>query len=61
MGTQKNHLNEMVLLSIQNIMIKFTDKKIFTNVRYFVLFILTYVTCSVTEWVTPGLPRMDLC
>ena len=32
-GTQKNHLNETVLLSTQNIMLKLMGKKIFTILR----------------------------
>ena len=38
MGTQKNPLNKMVLLSTQNIF-KMTGKKIFTIVRWKFLFI----------------------
>ena len=33
MGTQKNHLNEMVLLSTLNIMFKLVGKKILTLLR----------------------------
>ena len=35
MGTHKNHLNEMVLKSTQNICLKLMDKKIVTILRYF--------------------------
>ena len=43
MATQKNRLNETVLLSTQNIMFKLMGKKIFTILRSKILFILTYV------------------
>ena len=38
-GTQKNRLNETVLLSTQNIMLKLMGKKIFTILRWNFLFI----------------------
>ena len=40
-GTQKNRLNEMVLLSTQN-MLKLMGKKILTFLYSFFLFILTH-------------------
>ena len=38
-GTQKNRLNETVLLSIHNIMLKLFGKKIFTILHTYILFI----------------------
>ena len=38
-GTQKNRLNEMVLLSIQKRMLKLMGKKIFTILHSKILFI----------------------
>ena len=46
LGSQKNRLNETVLLSSLN-MLKLMDKKMFTILRTFVLFIQAYVDHTV--------------
>ena len=52
MGTQKNRLNETVLLSTQKQMLKLTDKKIFTHLRsIFVSLALSYLPGSLAPAV----------